>query len=124
MDHRLMESFAGNYPTSSQQPKKAVRTPLNEILSRELPPEKYYSYSSPPSHKDNSKSKKLFVIIAIGLLGCFIYSAYAYTISDHIFGTINVELFDPNHGQPNLIIQIIHTVIFMILIWLVLKIAG
>jgi hypothetical protein len=93
-----------------------MRTPLREVVS---PVEEGF-FSSPkksiPKHTVSAATKdgtkKFLAILLIVFLGAFIYSAFAYTISDHLFGKLGVEFFSDT-GQPGTAIIAIHSLVFL-----------
>lgn len=82
------------------------------------------SPSIPQSQTEHSKTKKIMTILLIAIFGAVMYSANAYTQSDHIFGTMGFELFDQEFGDPGFIVMGIHTFIFSLIIWIILKATG
>jgi hypothetical protein len=73
------------------------------------------------SQEAKDSSKKFLAVLLITILGAFLYSSFAYTVSDSIARKLGMEFFN-DHGSPGPVIVSIHSVIFMILIYLILKV--
>jgi hypothetical protein len=119
MNRQNIDFFAESYP------KHQERTPITELSINEnntLVNPHNLSFSAEPSikKKNISSSKKLLTTIIIVIIGLFIYSSMAYTFTDNIFDNFNLELFSPN-GSPGIIIVLIHSIIFLIITYFILK---
>ncbi len=147
MDNSIQKQFANLYPSSNIEYNNNSKTPVNDVIN---PPIRYslqQDLNQPEirnnaaltygkwaeEHKQNSKEgftpkqaikpvfKKLLVTLFIAAVGAFLYSAFAYTFTDHITSGLELSLFN-THGQPSVTVIILHTIIFSVLIYIILTI--
>lgn len=115
MDKSLKEFFAGSYPKSAMKTNQG-KTPIEQTLVHE---------NIFPSYINDTKSTKIWpALILLSIASAFTYSPTAFTYSDHIFGTMGLELFETQTGQPKFAVIIIHALFFLILAWIILRFTG
>ena len=119
-----IEMFAKSYPKGSAGrpvtlPPLSMRTPLQDVVSEEAfhPKQAIPKQAMTDSAKEGTK--KFLAIFLITILGALLFSTFAYTMSDHVFGKMGMQLFDEN-GSPSTTIIVIHSIIFLMLIYFVL----
>jgi len=113
------------------------RTPIDQIPAMYTPPPtlwekevtgstgynagpyraEFYSRTKQQLKTKDSGYKKLFLVLLIALFGALIFSSNAYSITDHIAFGFGMDLFGKD-GEPSVLVTIIHTLLFMITIYL------
>jgi hypothetical protein len=86
-------------------------------------------YQEPPEGKvsqsigagSNTASKKFLVVLLIVFLGAFLFSSFAYTFSHALTSKVGLQFFTDD-GQPMMPVIVIHSLIFLGLIYLVLNV--
>jgi hypothetical protein len=112
-----IEMFAQTYPKSPQTPPPTSnRTSIKDLH----PTESIGVYSNNNTAKATSNIKKFIAVVLIVGIGSLVYSSIIYTLTDHLLGEY-VDLFNST-GHPKSITILLHSVVFMILIYIVLLI--
>ncbi len=146
--HSFAQSYPNNTSQNSEPaiPPKAVtpyspRTPIDQIPAMYTRPPTLWEkevtgsigynagsygneFYSPTKQKHkittkDSSYKKLFLVLLIALFGTLIFSSYAYSITDHIASGLGMDLFGKD-GEPTILATITHTLVFMVVIYLIL----
>ena len=120
MDRNNLELFAQSYPKaparSPMRRASPTRTPLGDVVS----PTSQDRPRQSMSPADKSSTKKFLAIFLITILGAIVYSAFMYTLSDKITSGLNLNFFAET-GQPGAVIMLIHSLIFLVLIYIILN---
>jgi hypothetical protein len=148
MSRNLIEQFASSYPKARPAGGKEFDNFIGNNTASKIPPsspsspsfsasrsrtrlsdvmEPYQSeYQKPKmvkslsSDKSGNSTRKFFTVLLIVFLAAFLYSGFAYTISDTIFSKFGMLLFN-DEGAPTLMIVVIHSLIFLGLVYLILN---
>ena len=115
---RTVELFASTYPKNSNlKSNMSMRTPLENVMGIR---EEFMKREVKMSDSSKQGVKKFFVILLIVFVGAFLYSSFAYTGTDFIFSKFGMEFFTET-GQPSVAIIVIHSLIFLGLIYIILS---
>jgi len=68
--------------------------------------------------KPPAKGKKFLTVLLITLAAAFIYSGTAYTVSSILSDKFDIEMFD-SIGRPSKTIIAIHSVIFILILYII-----
>lgn len=148
MSRNLIEQFASSYPrtkpesggkefdnfignnAASKQIEMSKPPPFARSQSRTRLSDVMESYQSsgyqPPktlklgSDKSGNAARKFLTVLLIVFLAAFLYSGFAYTISDTIFSKFGMLLFN-DEGSPTIMVVVIHSIILLGLVYLVLN---
>lgn len=104
MNRALQQSFANSYPQRSS------------IVSLDLSP---IQKTKIKENYTGVKKRSLWIVIIIVIVAAMIYSSMAYTVSNYVFEYFNIDMFN-SQGEPNIFIQIIHSIILGIAVYLIL----
>jgi hypothetical protein len=122
MDPQLQEMFAQSYPKKSDGNNKPIdRTSLHDLMSRKTI--KPTNSTNTTSSTSNSGVKKFLTYLLIAIVSAIIFSSASYTLSDGVANRMGMEMFD-GKGQPGLAIMTIHTLILLILIYIIIAIMS
>jgi len=121
MDRSLQKQVAQMYPKKNFQ---SPRTPLQQALknSPNKHLEKFYT-SDMTTNNVSPRARKFLIIIISCLCAAFLFSSYAYTISDGLASKMSLELFDDN-GTPGIPVIVVHMLILGLIMYLVLTGGG
>lgn len=110
---------------SSQSPSTPQkRTPIEDIITEGYGDRGSGIKSSGTKYQISSSQKngfrKFLAILLIVFLGAFLFSSFSYTISDTIFSKFGLQFF-ADGGHPTMMIVVIHSLIFLALIYLIVS---
>lgn len=145
MNGNLIEQFASSYPRTKSGGKEFDNFTGNNTIPKHAefskpPPfarnqsrtrlsDVMESYSSPGTQntpklgmdsKSGNSARKFLTVLLIVFLAAFLYSGFAYTISDTIFSKFGMLLFT-EEGSPSITIIVIHSIILLGLVYLILN---
>jgi len=108
--------YAGSPQSFKPQPRPQQRTPIQDVV------EGYKSSDTPKAanvkaSSMTNKMKKFLAILLIVFIGAFLFSSFSYTISDTIFSKFGLQFFAEG-GNPGMVIIVIHSLIFLALVYL------
>ena len=110
-------------PHSGYQHKTMVNTALSQSPQRDYTRENFY----PPSYKQDVSTpggyKKIVMVAILALFAMLIFSSMAYSLTDHIAGGLNIDLFG-SEGEPSITATALHTVLYMLIAFIVVSIIG
>jgi hypothetical protein len=106
-----------HYAGNPQRSKPQQRTPIQDVV------EGYKSSSMSQASNVKVSSitngmRKFLAILLIVFLGAFLFSSFSYTISDTIFSKFGLQFFAEG-GNPGMVIIVIHSLIFLALVYLI-----
>jgi len=147
MSKNLIEQFASSYPrtrpasgkefdnfSGNMPPRQAVsdfskpqshvpnqiRTKLSEVMEPFQPPYQQPKTLKLGTDKGGNSARKFLTVLLIVFLAAFLYSVFAYTISDTILSKFGLLLFS-EEGSPTFTIIVIHSIILLSLVYLILS---
>lgn len=115
----LQKSGSGNGQKPPQKPQQ--RTPIEEIVTEGYRPGNIPKQQISSSAKNGIR--KFLAILLIVFVGAFLFSSFSYTISDTIFSKFGVQFFAEG-GHPSMMIIVIHSLIFLLLIYLIVSVLS